>query len=70
MGVKMREKKTISEEKVLKRELRLNNRTSENTKRIRMKRRLQLHDALSECTNRANDFWLLRSRHINNINRK
>ncbi len=66
----MREKKTISGEELLKREVRLNNRTGDKARRIRMKRRLQLHDSLSEYADRANDFWLLRSRHINNINRK
>ncbi len=66
----MLEKKTISGEELLKREMRLNNRTGDNARRIRMKRRLQLHDALSEYADRANDFWLLRSRYINNINRK
>ena len=66
----MREKKTISGEELLKREVRLNKRTGDNAKRIRMKRRLQLHDSLSEYADRANDVWLLRSRHINNINRK
>jgi len=66
----MREKKTISGEELLKREVRLNNRTGDNARRIRMKRRLQLHDSLSEYADKANDFWLLRSRHINKINRK
>ncbi len=66
----MREKETISGEELLIREVRLNKRTGDNAKRIRMKRRLQLHDSLSEYADRANDFWLLRSRHINNINRK
>ena len=66
----MREKKTISGEERLKRKVILNKRTGDNTRRIRMKRRLQLHDSLSEYADRANDVWLLRSRHINNINRK
>jgi len=66
----MWERKTISGEELLKREVRLNNRTSDNARRIRMKRRIQLHDSLSEYADRANDVWLLRSRHINNINRK
>jgi len=66
----MREKKTISGEELLKRELRLNKRTGDNARRIRKKRRLQLHDSLSEYADRTNDVWLLRSRHINNINRK
>jgi hypothetical protein len=66
----MRENKTISGEELLKREIRLNKRTGDNSRRIRMKRRLQLHGALSEYADKTNDFWLLRSRHINNINRK
>ena len=66
----MREKKTISGEELLKRKVRLNNGTGDSTKRIRMKRRLQLHDDLSEYADRSNDFWLLRTRHIDNINRK
>jgi len=66
----MREKKTISGEELLKRDVRLNKRTGDNARRIRMKRRLQLHDSLSEYADIANDFWLLRSRHINNINIK
>jgi hypothetical protein len=66
----MREKKTISGDELLKRKVRLNKRTGDSTKRIRMKRRLQLHDDLSEYADRSNDFWLLRTRHINNINRK
>ena len=66
----MRERKTISGEELLKRKMRLNKHTGDNARRIRMKRRLQLHDSLSEYADRANDFWLLRSRHIDNINRK
>ena len=68
MGVKMQEKK-ISGEKRLKREVRLNNYTGVNSRRIRIKRRLQLHNARVVCNDRANNFRLLRSRHINNINR-
>ena len=66
----MRDKKTISGENILRKEMRINNRMSENARRNRMKKRLQLHDSLTEYGNRANSFWLLRSRHMNRITHK
>ena len=66
----MRDKKTISGVDMLKSEMRINNLMGENTRRNRMKKRLQLHDSLTEDGNRSNSLWLLRSRHINRITRK
>lgn len=66
----MRDKKTISGEKILRKEVRINNRMGENAKQNRMKKRLQLHDSLTEYGDRANSFWLLRSRHMNRITHK
>lgn len=54
----------------MKSEIRINRNTGVNAKRIRMKRRLQLRDSLNEYGEKANNFWLLRSRHMNNISTK
>ena len=66
----MRDKKTISGEEILRKDMKINNRMGENAKRNRMKKRLQLHDSLMEYGDRANSFWLLISRHMNRITRK
>jgi hypothetical protein len=65
----MREKKTISGEELLKRDTRLNVRADEKTRTTRMRRRLQLRNALTEYGKRDNSFWLQRSRNMNNVAR-
>jgi len=63
----MREKKTISGEELLKRNTRLNVRDDEKTRTTRIRRRLQLRNALTEYGKRDNSFWLKRSRNMNNV---